>query len=171
MSVSKPLSEIDLKNFCKKCHLPFHIINLDELNKNFENLTEKSYFIYTGDENNEYNKNNTHHFFLTVGNYYFDSFGNTEKLQVPSELKLLVTKPKQLQEYYDVHKDSVCGEYCCLFLKCVEDNNDKNIEEIPTIFVDQYGLGSNRHENDEIIAQEFKKATARKDSSSDESSN
>jgi hypothetical protein len=169
--IKKPMSDNDIRNFCKKNNYPYHMITLSELNKNFNDLNEKYYFIFTGDKEDEYNKGNTHHFFLTIGNHYFDSYGNIEGLKVPEDLKLLKTHPKQLQEFYNEHKDSVCGEYCCLFLKCVEDNLKKKIEEIPTIFVDEYGLGKNRHENDEIIAQAFTNIKTESDSSSDDETN
>jgi hypothetical protein len=167
VNIKKPMSDVDIKNFCKKNGYAYHMIDLSDLNKNFNDLTEKYYFVFTGNEKNEYNNGNTHHFIFNIGNHYFDSYGNIEDLKVPQELSLLKTHPRQLQEFYNEHKDSVCGEYCCLFLKCIEENSKKNIEEIPTIFVDEYGLGKNRHENDEIIAQAFTNYESKSSSSSD----
>jgi len=159
--MDKPMSSTDLKNFCKKFNYEYNMIDLNKLNNNIDELTEKNYFVFTGNEEDEYNKGNTHHFILLVGNYYFDSYGNVEGLVIPKEIKKLVTTPTQLQEFYDVHKDSVCGEYCCLFLKTIEDNPEEKIIDIPKIFVDEYGLGKERHENDKIIAKEYRELMSR----------
>lgn len=155
-AINKPMSTNDLRSFCKKINVEFNIIDLKELNENYEKLDKKYYFIYTGSENNEYNKGNTHHFFIVIGNHYFDSYGNVEGLIIPESIKRVVTSPKQLQEFYEEDHDSVCGEYCCLFLKTFEENQEKPIQEIAKIFVEEYGLGKDKHENDEIIFKEFR---------------
>jgi hypothetical protein len=142
------LTNKDLENFCKKNNLSFKIVDLSEIN----NLNTKYAFIFTGDKKNSINKGHDHHWMFICGQLIFDSYGNPNSYEIPDNFSMIKNFPRQLQEY----NSTVCGEYCCLFYKFIEKNQDLPESEIGEEFSNEYGFTKNRRKNDKIAFELYR---------------
>ena len=152
------LTDLQIKAFCKKHNLPYHIIDLKDLDKNDYDCT----FVYTGNEANEFNGGNPHHYCFLVGSHFFDSYGkhNTtdegNAYKLPEHIKIFDQKPNRIQSY----DTNVCGEYCCLFYQFLNENGELAESDLAQAFITYYNFSTNRTQNDETCLAEFKKEAA-----------
>jgi proteasome lid subunit RPN8/RPN11 len=143
-SVKQSLSEDDLRDFCKKNGLPFHLTDLE----NLADLKSKYSFVFTGATKTETNHDHDHHWLLAAGNLIFDSFGKGEKAyEVPETFSFIKNHPAQLQEY----NSTVCGEYCAAALFFLKNNSTIEEDEIGEDFANEFGFTNNRRKNDEAV--------------------
>lgn len=142
------LSNISIKNFCSKNNLPFHEIELSNLDK----AHEKAYFIFTGNNTNSANNGNSHHWLLLYGPKIFDSYGKHD-YKIPNNLSFFTNHPHQLQEYDSV----VCGQYCLAFLSFAEHNPSESLEDLPISFSEYYGFTNDKQKNDRIVKSWYNK--------------
>jgi hypothetical protein len=143
------LSDANLKEWCVRNKLKFHIVELANLDK----LVERRAFIFTGNVRNEQNQGNTHHWMFVDGRLIFDSYGDKSVYSLPGEYKFIKTTPRRLQEYNSV----VCGEYCCAVYKLLSEYNERDPEQIGEAYCEEYGFGANRSLNDRIVAKWYEK--------------
>lgn len=148
-STAKALTDSDLKKWCQAAGLKYSVIDLDKLN-----LAKSRYcFIFTGNEANEANKGNDHHWMFLDGKYIFDSYGNPKSYDLPEGYSMIENNPKQLQQF----NSTVCGEYCCAFYDFCSKNKSIKPGDIGEEFSDEFGLTGNRSKNDKIMYEWFHK--------------
>lgn len=145
MTRSSTLSDTDLKKFCAKEGLSFHLIDLSQLSDS----SPKNCFIHTGTAPNEYNHSYINHWLFLHGNYLFDSYGKQRDYKLPDFIKPVVTYPHQLQSY----NTNVCGEYCCAFYKYLHSSPD--YENLGAQFSREFQFSSNKTLNDKKINNWF----------------
>jgi hypothetical protein len=103
----------DLRKFCKKQNLSFHITDLSDL----KNLKQKAAFVHTGETENEFNKGNINHWLFIYADLLFDSYGKYKDYDFgANNYTFIITNPKQLQTY----GTTVCGSYCAMFYYFLE---------------------------------------------------
>jgi hypothetical protein len=147
------LTDKDLAKFCKRHDLHYHMINISDLENNKYDMS----YVYTGDEKNETNGGNPHHWLFVVGTHIFDSYGKTSgknAYKLPENFKIFRQKPNRLQTY----GTNVCGEYCSLFYKFINENGNESAEsDYAQEFINHYNFTSNTIKNDETTLEEFEK--------------
>lgn len=158
------LTDRAIEKKCKAADIKCNFINLDKLPE----LKYDQAFCYTGDKPNEVNSGNPHHWLYVIGNHIFDSYGKDEnnEYKLPEGFKIFKQKPNRLQEY----NSDVCGEYCTLFAKFVQDlENGSDIDtdsdddeatdnkeaKLAQKFINEFGFTSDQRKNDEIALLEF----------------
>ncbi len=153
-SVKEASDTTDLKKFCSKQGLPFHVIDLSELS----NLKHKAAYIHTGEVANQVNGGNPNHWLFIYADLIFDSYGKYKDYDFgDKKYEFIKTNPRQLQTY----NTTVCGSYCSMFYYFVEkvlkpEINDKegqdtiNSEDIGLEFSEHFGFVKNKVENDKI---------------------
>lgn len=146
-SKKSELDENELKQWCNYNKIPYHVTDLS----NLDTFEHDAGYVYTGDTANEVNNGNPHHWLAVVGNSVFDSYGQHD-YKLKEGFDFMKHSPKLLQ-----HWDSnVCGEYCSLLLSLAHEKPNLDSEEIGQAFVEQYGFGNNRSNNDLIALKGFK---------------
>lgn len=144
------LTDTDLLNWARQNGMPdIKIVDLKNLSES--NMSRQS-FIFTGAKDDEYNKNNDHHWLAHDGNLIFDSYGAQGQYKLPNNFEFFQSNPKRLQEF----NTSVCGAYCCAFFNFLNNNinsqqEDLTLSELGDLFSQEYGFGTNRVENDKSI--------------------
>ncbi len=151
------LSDEQLKEWCRKNHLPFHLLTLTELNEATQ--LPSQFFIFTGDNKDQINEGHDHHWLFGDGNLVFDSYGGGDSggkgYKLPEHFEIIKNIPKRLQNY----NSKVCGEYCCAFYKFAHDNPDIELEDIGEEFSNHMGFTTDRLLNDEEVLKFYKETS------------
>lgn len=144
-------TDTDLLNWASVNGINAKIITLKNLNSN--KSFSRTAFIFTGSKDDEYNKNNDHHWLAQDGNLIFDSYGAYDDYKLPQNFEFFKTYPKRIQEFNSV----VCGAYCCAWLKFIQNQaEDLDLETLAELFKEEYGFGNNRIDNDQKVLQWYK---------------
>ena len=135
------LDDNDLKTLAKKCGFELHIIDLDKFSQ--EPTDEKGYYaIYTGNEDNAFNKGRTHHWLAGHAHNIFDPIGFTD-WKIPQRWHFFTGK--QFQPF----NTNTCGEFVIGWLNyCYKSQGDPLTTRG---YMKMYMLGSNKSENDDQI--------------------
>lgn len=142
------LSEKDLKKFCEKTNLPFHIEDMSNI------LTApKNCFIHTGSKENNINNGYTNHWCFLHGNKLFCPYNFQKNYNLPPQIESI--NSPTLQEF----GSNVCGEYCCAFYWFISKIKNKDYSDLGPQFVDYFNLGNNKEKNDKKINQWFDEIT------------
>lgn len=145
-------TDTDLLNWASVNGINAKIITLKNLNLSNKNFSRTA-FIFTGSKDDEYNKNNDHHWLAQDGNLIFDSYGAYDDYKLPQNFEFFKTYPKRLQEFNSV----VCGAYCCAWLKFITNQSeDLDLETLAELFKEEYGFGNNRIDNDQKVLEWYK---------------
>ncbi len=152
------LTDTQLKEWCKKNNLPFHMLTLSELNSS-TNLPSQ-FYIFTGDGPDQLNHGHDHHWLFCDGNLVFDSYGGGENsssagYKLPEHFSIIENTPRRLQNY----NSKVCGEYCCAFYKFSKANPDIELEELGEAFSNHMGFTTDRLLNDEEVLKFYKETS------------
>lgn len=150
MSRSSTLSSIDLKKFCDKQHLPFHLVNLPEIGD-----APKYSFVFTGDNADGFNGGYHHHWLFLYGDRLFDSYSYQSKYRLPENIKPVELNPRILEQF----GSNVCGAYVCAFYWFIKNIPNLDFENIGNQFVHYFHLGTDRAENDQKINTWFDNIT------------
>lgn len=169
------LDQEQLKKWCEKNHLPFNSTTLQELNQKGKTNGRFS-FIFTGDNEDEFNKGAHNHWLACDGKHVFDSYGRKNGYKFPAHYEVWPNSPNQLQEF----NSKVCGEYCCAFLyychnepsdsetdqsdnegkessdSDTEKGTDKGRKKFADGFSDEFGFTTSRANNDRTVLEWFK---------------
>ena len=142
-------TDLDLKTWCKRNGMPFHVVDLDDLITS--GVTERYAFIYTGSEATKYNNGYKNHWLFLDSNTIFDSYGLFKSYNFNStEFHPVINRPQRLQAF----NSNVCGQYCALYYKFVLDC-DYDEYGAGQQFCASYGFTYDRVENDKVILSEF----------------
>lgn len=172
-NIANACTDSDLLSWANQNGISAQVITLKTLNnsiqpsssnKNLQKNFSRTAFIFTGSKDDEYNKNNDHHWLAQDGNLLFDSYGAYSDYKLPQQYEFFKTNPQRLQEFNSV----VCGAYCCAFLAFMQKNqNEIDLDYLSELFKEEYELGNNRTQNDQKILNWYK-ATGGKFSSPDQ---
>lgn len=150
----------ELVKWCKNNNLPYNEVDIQNLGK----AKNRYAFIFTGNEPDDINNGNDHHWMFLDGKYIFDSYGNPNNYTLPEGFSILKNHPRQLQNF----DTNVCGQYCCAFYYFTKANPDLTPEEIGEAYSDEYGLTKNRESNDEKILAWYNKTKTGQKQQADE---
>ena len=152
-ATSMILSSVDLQKSCEQVKIPYHEIDLSEL----ENSKSVIFtFVHTGSEANEFNNGVIDHWLFKIGPWLFDSYSSIVKkgFKIPTWSKQLPLYPSQLQEW----GSNVCGDYCFVIYYYAYnsfDDLDLNNNRWGIQWCEKMGFSSDRKANDIRIHQAY----------------
>lgn len=150
MSEKVALTPEELKSFCKKTNLPYHLSTLKQLNTSSSSIPKSSY-VYTGSDQDDLNNGYSHHWLFLHGDKLFDSYGFQDKYKLPEWVRPVHNNPARLQQF----GSDVCGEYCSRFNHYVNKQNPDH-ENLGVDFSNKQGYTHDHSQNDKSTLQWFK---------------